>query len=93
MVSKSKNTKRKFEVESKEEKDIQHISYKFNICRNLGLHGTLSKKSGSAWCLSPKIPNESRWSLKKRKISNIFLINLTYAEIWACIVLFLKSRV
>ena len=91
MVSKSENTKRKFDVESKEEKDIQHISYKFNICRNLGLHGTLSKKSGPAWCLSPKIPNEnSRWSLKKRKISNIFVINLTYAEIWACMVFFLK---
>ena len=47
MLSKSENTKRKFEVESKEENDIQQICYS-NICRNLDLYSTLSKKSGPA---------------------------------------------
>ena len=91
MVSKSEKTKRKFEVESKEENDIQQICY-FNICRNLGLHGIHSKKSGPAWSLSPKIPKENAMlSLKKRRISNKFVI-LTYAEIWTYIVVFLKRR-
>ena len=74
MVSEFKNTQRKFEFESKEENDTQQICY-FNKSRNLGLYGILSKELGPARCLSPKIPKEnSMWSLKKRMISNKFVI-------------------
>ena len=51
MVSKSENTKRKFEVESIEENDIQRSCYE---C----LHGIFSKILGPAWCVSPNIKRE-----------------------------------
>ena len=45
-MCKSENTKKKFEVESKEDNDIQQICYEYNICRNLGLYGIPSEKRG-----------------------------------------------
>ena len=64
MVSKTKNTKEKFELESKEENDIQQTCC-FNICRNLGLHDILSKMSAPAWYLCPKIPKKMEVEAKE----------------------------
>ena len=57
MVSKSKNTKRKFEVESKEENDIQQICYNQHMPKSVPAWYSFCR-SGPKWCLSPKIPKD-----------------------------------